>query len=120
MTGVRDRKKIMRRKGRARSRHFLDMIHVRYVCFSSMIRSIEKEFPQRYTPVRRLVTERIAYDGAQAEPEKQEPHANQGEERAEPKEELYHRKNVMENCQNQALDSFACDWRTPGRRESLV
>ena len=53
------------------------------------------------------MTERISYDGAQEEPEQQEPNANQSEERAEPKENFYHRKNVMEKCQNQALDSFA-------------
>jgi len=72
-----------------------------------MIRSIEKQFPQRYVPVSRLVAESIAYDGAQEEPEKHESHANQGEERAEPKEEFYHRKSVMEKCHNQALYSFA-------------
>jgi hypothetical protein len=59
-----------------------------------------------------LVTKRIAYDGAQEKPKKQEPHTNQSEERAEPKEEFYHGKNVMEKCQNQALYSFAFDRRT--------
>jgi len=55
------------------------------------------------------MTQRIAYDGTQEKPEQQKPHANQGEERAEPKEEFYYGKNVREKCQNQALYSFAFD-----------
>ena len=61
-----------------------------------MMRSIEKQFPQRYIPVSRLVTESIAYDGTQEEPEQHEPHSDQGEERAKPEEDFYHSKNVIE------------------------
>jgi len=55
------------------------------------------------------MTQRIAYNGAQEKPEQQKPHANQGEECAEPKEEFYYCKNVMEKCQNQSRYSFAFD-----------
>ena len=58
------------------------------------------------------MTERIAYDGAQEEPDKQEPHAKQGEERAEPEKKFYYCKNVIEKGQHQALYSFAFDCRT--------
>ena len=61
------------------------------------------------------MTERIAYDGAQEEPEEHEPHADQSEERTEPKEEFYHGKNIVEKCQNQVLNSFAFAWRTDVR-----
>jgi len=55
------------------------------------------------------MTQRIAYDGAQEKPKKQQPQTNQGEERAEPKKEFYDCKNVREKCQNQAFYSFAFD-----------
>src|SRR5262249_30300931 len=76
-------------------------------CGRSHTSAFEKQSPQRYTAVGRLMTERIAYNGTQKKPDQQESHANQGKERAEPEEEFYHGKNVIEECENQALYSFA-------------
>lgn len=83
-------------------------------CRRSPRLEIKKQFPQRYVPVYRLVTESISYDGVQEEPEEQESHTNQGEERAEPKKEFHYRKDVIKKGQNQALHSFACDQRLWG------